>query len=89
MNSASLDSYITGNYGEDSVAPEFVTARELGDFEATDRIVIDVAPHTGEESILVTIESVAITSGLVYIKTKELAWEVVIPEGETVWFADE
>lgn len=89
MDAGSLDRHITGNWGEDSVAPEFVKARELGDFEATEEIVIDAAPQTGGEPLRVTVEEVAITSGMVYVKTKELAWPLVIPEGETVYFFEE
>ncbi|MFE0472371.1 hypothetical protein ACFW2V_12190 [Streptomyces sp. NPDC058947] len=89
MNAGDLDRHITGNWGEDSVAPEFITARELGDLGAEQKVVIDAAPQTEEEHIPVTVEKVSITSGMVYVTTKELAWPLVIPEDETVWFADE
>jgi len=82
-----LDRYITGNGGEDSVAPEFVKARELGDFELSQEVVIDAAPQTSDEEIRATVKKVSITSGMVYVETKELAWPLVIPEDETVWFA--
>lgn len=84
-----LGNYITGRWGEDSVAPEFVKARELGDFEASQKVVIDVAPQTSDEEIRATVKKVSITSGMVYVETEELAWPLVIPEGETVWFASE
>lgn len=90
MDAGSLDRHITGNWGEDSVAPEFVTARKLGDFEVGQEIRIDVAPRTAEAwPCPLTVEKVAITSGMVYVKTKELAWPLAIPEGETVWFAED
>jgi hypothetical protein len=89
MDAGSLDRHITGSWGEDSVAPEFVAARELGDFEASAEVVIDAAPQTDEKCIPVTVEKVSITSGMVYVTTKELAWPLVIPEDDTVWFADE
>lgn len=87
MDAASLDRHITGNWGEDSVAPEFVTARELGDFGMEQEIVIDATAHTAEGSTPVTVEKVSITSGMVYVQTKELAWPLAIPEDATVWFA--
>lgn len=87
MDADSLDRHITGKWGEDSVAPEFVTARELGDFEASAEVIIDATSHTGDKVIPVTVEKVSITSGMVYVTTKELAWPLAIPEGETVWFA--
>jgi hypothetical protein len=89
VDAGSLDKHITGNWGEDSVAPEFVTARELGDFEMEQRVVIDAAPQTADKPIPVTVEKVSITSGMVYVTTEELAWPLVIPEGELVYFADE
>lgn len=89
MDAASLDRSITGNWGEGSVPPEFVTARELGDFGAEQKVVIDAAPRTDDAEIPVTVTTVSITSGMVYVTTKELAWPLVIPEGEQVWFAGE
>ncbi|MBD3004647.1 hypothetical protein [Streptomyces sp. 5-10] len=82
-----LDRYITGNWGEDSVAPEFVRAEELGDLEGEVRI--DVAPQTSDRQIPVTIESVAITSGFVYLTTKELEYVLQIPQDALVYFADD
>jgi hypothetical protein len=89
MDAGSLDRHITGNWGEDSVAPEFVTARELGDFEASQEVVIDVAPRTSHEEIRATVKKVSVTSGMVYVETEELAWPLVIPENELVYFAGE
>jgi hypothetical protein len=89
IDSRDLDRSITGNWGEDSVAPEFVKARELGDFELGQEVIIDAAPRTSHEEIRATVKKVAITSGMVYVETEELAWPLVIPEGETVWFASE
>ncbi|MFF1701233.1 hypothetical protein [Streptomyces sp. NPDC058252] len=83
-----LDRHITGNWGEDSVAPEFVKARELGDFEAREAVVIDAAPQIADKPIPVTVMEVRITSGMVYVDTVELEWPLVIPENATVWFAD-
>lgn len=83
-----LDKHITGNWGEDSVAPEFVKASELADFGREQEVVIDAAPQTEEEAIPVTVKDVRITSGMVYVDTEELAWTLVIPEDATVWFAD-
>lgn len=89
IDSRDLDRNITGNWGEDSVAPEFVKARELGDFELSQEVVIDAAPQTSDEEIRATVKKVSITSGMVYVETEELAWPLVIPEDETVWFASE
>ncbi len=83
-----LDRHITGNYGEDSVAPEFVRAWELGDFEMLEKVVIDVARQGAEKGIPVTVKEVRITSGMVYVTTEELSWPLVIPEDEVVYFTD-
>lgn len=89
IDGRALDRHITGNWGEDSVAPEFVKARELGDFEVSQEVVIDAAPQTSDKEIPVTVTKVSITSGMVYVETRELAWPLVIPEDETVHFAEE
>lgn len=89
MTMEGLDRHITGNWGEDSVPPEFVKARELADFETGAEIVLDAAPQTDEKAIPVTVTNVAITSGMVYVATKELAWPLVIPEDDRVYFAEE
>lgn len=89
MTMEDLDRHITGNWGEDSVPTEFVKARELADFETGAEIVIDVAPQTDEKAIPVTVTKVAITSGMAYVETKELAWPLVIPEDEAVYFAQD
>lgn len=89
FSSASLDRHITGNYGEDSVAPEFITARELDDLGTEVPIVIDAAPQTVDNEIPVTVTKVAITSGFVYVTTKELEYQLIIPEDALVWFAGE
>lgn len=82
-----LDQHITGNWGEDSVPLEFVKAEELGDMEGEVRI--DVAPQIDDEPIVATITSVVITSGMVYVKTKEFAYSFVMPVGANVYFADD
>lgn len=87
IDGRTLDRHITGNWGEDSVSSEFVKAKELGDFDTEQEIVIDAAPQTDEREIPVTATKVTITSGMVYVYTKELAWPLVIPEDDTVWFA--
>jgi DNA-binding transcriptional MocR family regulator len=84
-----LDQHITGNWGEDSVAPEFCRAEELGDFEASARVRIDVAPQTADRVIAATITSVAITAGFVHVKTEEFAFPFIIPMDEHVFFADD
>lgn len=89
MDANNLDRHITGNWGEDSVAPEFIAARKLGDFGVDQEVVIDAAPQTDEKQIPVTVREVSISSGMVYVTTKELAYRLVIPENETVWFAVE
>lgn len=83
----SLDRYITGNWGEDSVAPDFVKARELGDFEMGQKVVIDATSSRAGESITVTVEKVSIKSWTVFVYTEELAWPLAIPEDATVWLA--
>lgn len=83
------DRDVTGNWGEDSVAPEFIKARDLGDFEVGQEVAIDVAPRTSHEEIRATVKKVSITSGMVYVETEELAWPLVIPEDEYVYFASE
>lgn len=88
LNGNDLDRSITGNWGEDSVAPEFTTARELAYMGMEVPIVIDAAPETSEKVIPVTVTKIAVTSGMVYVETKELAWPLVIPEDATVYFAD-
>lgn len=88
MNGNDLDRYITGNWGEDSAEPEFVRAEELGDIGMEGETVIDIASPADNKVIPVTITKVAITSGMVYIETKELAWTLVIPQDDEVYFAD-
>jgi hypothetical protein len=88
MNSNDLDRSITGNWGEDSVAPEFVKARELAEFELTQPIVIDVASQTGDRQIRATVKDIAVASGFVYVTAEEFEWPIVIPEEASVYFAD-
>lgn len=88
FSSASLDRHITGNYGEDSVAPEFVKARELADFETIVPCIIDVAPQSSESSIPATVTNVAISSGFVYIETKEFEYRFILMVDDVVYFAD-
>lgn len=90
FSSASLDRHITGNHGEDSVAPESITARELAYLVAEAPIVvIDAAPQTVDNEIPVTVTEVAITSGFAYVTTKELEYQLIIPEDALVRFAGE
>ena len=89
MNGNDLDRSITGNWGEDSVAPEFITARDLAYLGTEVPTVIDIAPQADEKQIPVTVTKISITSGMVYVETEELAWTLVIPEGDTVYFADD
>ena len=84
-----LDQHITGNWGEDSVAPEFVKAEQLGDFELGQEVRIDVAPQTADRAIVATVTSVAITSGFVHVRAQEFAYPFIIPVGTTVHFADD
>lgn len=72
--------------GED-VAPEFIKAEELGDYEDNPRI--DVAPQTAERAIVATVTSVAITSGFVHVTAEEFEYPFVIPFGTLVYFADD
>lgn len=88
-NMRGLDQHITGNWGEDSVAPEFIKAEELGDMEASATIRIDVAPQSEERQIVATVKSVAITSGFVYVTAEEFAYPFIIPVGTMVYFADD
>lgn len=91
MNGNDLDRYITGNWGEDSVAPEFIPAgEELAEMvtDSHDGVVIDIASPDDDKVIPATITKVTITSGMVYIETKELAWPIVIPQDDEVYFAD-
>jgi hypothetical protein len=88
FSSASLDRYITGNWGEDSVAPEFVKAQELGGFGVDEQCVIDVAPQDSEHSIPATVTGVTISSGFVYIETKEFAHKFILMVDDIVYFAD-
>lgn len=83
-----LDRHITGNWGEDSVTPDSIKARELGNFADGAGVVIDATSHTGTETVPVTVESVIISWGNVYVTTTELAWPLMIPEDATVWFAE-
>ncbi|GHB51859.1 hypothetical protein GCM10010331_44250 [Streptomyces xanthochromogenes] len=91
MGMQGLDRHITGNWGEDSVAPEFIKASELGDYEMHEidgSVVIDAAPESAEQAVPVTVTDVRITSGMVYVTTEELAWPLVLPEDAAVCFAD-
>lgn len=72
--------------GED-VAPEFIKAEELGDYEDSPRI--DVAPQTSDRTIVATVKSVAITSGFVHVKAEEFEYPFIIPVGTLVYFADD
>lgn len=85
---ASLDQYITGNWGEDSVSPEFVKAQELVNFETDGSCVIDVAPEGAGRSIPVTVTNVVVSSGFVYIEAKELAYKLILMVDDIVYFAD-
>jgi hypothetical protein len=91
MDGNSLDRHITGNYGEDSVTPDFVKAHQLGDFGLDGELVIDISlrGEGADEEIPVTVTEVRITSGLVYLHTKELAYQLVLTHDEIVWFASQ
>lgn len=82
-----LDNWGTGRWGEDSVAPEFCKAEEIGDMEGDVRI--DVSPRTEEGQIVATVYQVSITSGMVYLTAKEFEFPFVIPVGTDVYFADD
>lgn len=84
-----LDRYITGNYGEDSVPPDFCQASDLLDIEAGRTILIDIAPQEADDQITVTVTDVDAFDKMVMVKTRELAYTLCIPMGERVWFASE
>lgn len=72
--------------GED-VAPEFIKAEELGDYEDNPRI--DVAPQTSDRTIAATVCGVAVSNGLVTVHTEEFAFPFIIPADTLVYFADD
>lgn len=88
MNGNDLDRSITGNWGEDSVAPEFTTGLGLAYMGTEVPIVIDAAPQTDDKEIPVTVTRVSVNSGMAYVETEELAWTLVIPQDDKVYFAD-
>ena len=83
-----LDRHITGNYGEDSVPPDFCEAAGLLDMDISD-LMIDIAPQEAVEQIAVTVTAVDVFDKMVMVKTRELAYTLCIPMGERVWFASE
>lgn len=82
MNGTDLDRHITGNWGEDSVPPEFT---EVENLEAGQ--VIDVGDQT-EEEVFVTVEYVTVRGNEVRVSTKELAFDLIMNRGEQVTFGD-
>jgi hypothetical protein len=87
-----LDEHITGNWGEDSVPPEFITAADLADMEAGQVVKIDVAPYKDPDQpgqVVATVERAVVMDGTVYVHSKEFAFPFVIPSDMTVYFADD
>jgi hypothetical protein len=84
-----LDSYITGRWGEDSVSPEFMKAKELGDLELTVETWIDVAPQTSERALRAKLTKVEEQGQNVLLYTDELAHPLLVPEDALVYFADD
>lgn len=82
-----LDRHITGNWGEDSVAPEFFQARLLDMQEAG--TVINLAPD-GDPIWAATIVRVdAERGGNWVLTTEELAFPVLVKADSTViYYAD-
>lgn len=77
-----LDRHITGNWGEDSVPPEFLRAYELGTIEPG--TVIDISSPDGPE-LPVTVVSVEPGRASYWIvRVKELAFPLQIKSDATV-----
>lgn len=73
--------------GED-VAPEFVKAAELMDYEAGTRI--DVAPQTSDRTIVATMKSAApADEEHITVIAEEFAYPFIIPADTLVYFADD
>lgn len=83
IDGTALDRHITGNWGEDSVPPEFTTAELLEEGQS-----IDIGDPT-EEQVFVTVELVTVTGNEVLISTKELGWPLRMNVGDQVTFGDE
>ncbi|MGW6597918.1 hypothetical protein [Streptomyces sp. NPDC055036] len=77
-----LDRHITGNYGEDSVPPEFTTAENLEEGD-----VIDVGDQT-EEPVFVTVELVTVDDEEVIVNTKELSWPLRMRYDDQVTYGE-
>lgn len=83
-----LDQFITGNWGEDSVPPEFIKAEELGDLEGV--VKIDVGSGIeNDHQIVATVERVTDKGHYVSVWAKEFAYPFVIDKGTPVYFADD
>lgn len=73
--------------GED-VAPEFVRAKELMDYEAGTRI--DVAPQTSDRTIVATLKSAApADEEHITVIAEEFEYAFIIRADALVYFADD
>jgi len=84
-----LDQHITGNWGEDSVPPEFIKAEDLPNLEGGVEVTIDVGSQTGDRIVLATVESATPGADGVYVKAVQFDYAFFIPNGTDVYFADE
>jgi hypothetical protein len=80
-----LDRHITGNYGEDSVPPEFVWGEDLDTLTPGTKLEIGV----GEHSVVVTPKSAVFGDATVYLTVEELQFPLAVGKDAPVRFADD
>jgi hypothetical protein len=82
-----LDRYITGSWGEDSVAPEFFRARDLGDQDVG--TVIDLGSASDKVYPATISNVVPDRDGHWLLFTEELEFPVRIKaDGTAIYYAD-